>query len=764
VLVATVLVALFTWHAYHPTATEQAVADFFHSLPDDARTFLRLGYVVVSLWAIGIVVVAALLVRRRDLARDLLVAGVGAWITGRLLAFVVHQTDFFGAFKVTFDLSDAPRFPVVRIAVAVAVIVVAGPYLTRPVRWLGGALILLLAGTVMYLGRGQISDVLAAFALGWGIAALVHYAFGTPLGRPTTKQVRATLEQLGVEVDDVTEDPVQPVGRALLTAEGPGGPLDVVALGRDEADAQFLARAWRFVAYRDAPPMLLPTRRRQVEYEALVLLLAGQEGAAVPRVVGAGERDGVAVLALDRPPGVPLVAYAAEHTVDDTLLERIWVQAARLHGARIAHGRLDADHVVVADAGTQVSLVGWDRAVAGATDRQIAGDLAQLLAASASLVGDERAIAVARKTVEPDLLATALPWLQTAAVAWVTRDAFDRDDGSDDSLEQLRTDTAAALGVDPPELTARTRVNPRRVLMAVAVLFAVGVLLSRVGDPVKFWETIRDASWGFVGLAFVFGILTDVSFAFAFLGTLPELTPIWPTIELQMSLSFANLAIPVAADAAMQVRFLQKNGYELSEAVATGGVLSSVSEIVVQGALFGIALLLAPDSIEFGHIDTTQIVVVVLGVIFLIGVAAGIVLGVRRVRKIVLPPALRALRALWGAVKQPSRIGLMVGGNVAAQSFYVCSLLSCLAAFGHPVDFWTLLALNIGMSLIASLVPFPGGGTAVSAIGLTGMLVTLGVPSAAATAAVLSHQLAVTYLPAVPGWFASNDLVKRRML
>ena len=242
------------------------------------------------------------------------------------------------------------------------------------------------------------------------------------------------------------------------------------------------------------------------------------------------------------------------------------------------------------------------------------------------------------------------------------------------------------------------------------------------------------------------------------------LWPIWPTIELQMSLSFANLAIPVAADAAMQVRFLQKNGYELSEAVATGGVLSSVSEIIVQAALFGIALLLAPDSINFGHIDTTQIVVVVLGVIFLIGVATGIVLGVRRVRKIVMPPALRALRALWGAVKQPSRIGLMVGGNVAAQSFYVCSLLSCLAAFGHPVDFWTLLALNIGMSLIASLVPFPGGGTAVSAIGLTGMLVTLGVPSAAATAAVLSHQLAVTYLPAVPGWFASNDLVRRRML
>src|SRR5262249_8632133 len=121
------------------------------------------------------------------------------------------------------------------------------------------------------------------------------------------------------------------------------------------------------------------------------------------------------------------------------------------------------------------------------------------------------------------------------------------------------------------------------------------------------------------------------SFAFAFLGTLPALTPIWPTIELQSSLSFANLAIPIAADAAMQVRFLQKNGYELSEAVAAGGVLSSVSEIVVQAGLFGIALLLAPDSIDFGRVDTTQIVVVVLGVILLVGVATAIVLGVRRI-------------------------------------------------------------------------------------------------------------------------------------
>jgi undecaprenyl-diphosphatase len=411
-----------------------------------------------------------------------------------------------------------------------------------------------------------------------------------------------------------------------------------------------------------------------------------------------------------------------------------------------------------------VELVGWDRAVAGATDRQVSNDVAQLLAATASLVGDDRAIAVARRTTEPDVLAGALPWLQTATAAWVTRDAFDAGDGSDARLEGLRTATAGALGIDPPPLEQRLRVNPRRVFMAVAVLFAVGVLLSRVGDPVDFWNTIRDASWGYVALAFLCGALTDTSFAFAFLGTLPELTPVWPTIELQSSLSFANLAIPVAADAAMQIRFLQKNGYDLSEAVAAGGVLSSVSEIVVQALFFGVALLLAPDSIDFGRIDTTQIVVVVLSVVFLAGVGVAVVLGVRRIRRVVLPPVKRALRTVSAAVRKPSRVALMIGGNLAAQSFYALSLLACLAAFGHPVDFWTLVALNIGISLVASLVPFPGGGTAVSAIGVSGMLVTLGVPSAAATAAVLSHQLAVTYLPAIPGWFASNDLVRRNLL
>ena len=116
----------------------------------------------------------------------------------------------------------------------------------------------------------------------------------------------------------------------------------------------------------------------------------------------------------------------------------------------------------------------------------------------------------------------------------------------------------------------------------------------------------------------------------------------------------------------------------------------------------------------------------------MIGVALAVVFGVRRIRHRVLPPVIRATRTVWDAVKTPSRLALLVVGNIVAQCLYAGSLLACLLAFGASVDFWTLLALNIGISTIASLVPIPGGGTAVSSVGLAGMLTAFGVPPAAA--------------------------------
>ena len=150
----------------------------------------------------------------------------------------------------------------------------------------------------------------------------------------------------------------------------------------------------------------------------------------------------------------------------------------------------------------------------------------------------------------------------------------------------------------------------------------------------------------------------------------------------------------------------------------------------MQVGLLFLAIWLAPDSIDFGRIDTNQIVVVVLIVVLLVGVAMAVIFGVRRIRHAVLPPIQRALLTVWSGGQDPEpprpadrgqhRRPVPVRG-VAARVRGGLRRVS--------INFWTLLALNIGISVIASLVPIPGGGTAVSAVGLAGMITAFGVPA-----------------------------------
>nr|MDQ6910451.1 hypothetical protein [Actinomycetota bacterium] len=84
--------------------------------------------------------------------------------------------------------------------------------------------------------------------------------------------------------------------------------------------------------------------------------------------------------------------------------------------------------------------------------------------------------------------------------------------------------------------------------------------------------------------------------------------------------------------------------------------------------------------------------------------------------------------------------------------------------FGHSPTIWTLLVANIGVSTVASLVPIPGGSTAVATVGLSGALTAFGVSTEVAVSAVLTQQLVVNYVPAVLGWFATKDLLDRDYL
>jgi uncharacterized membrane protein YbhN (UPF0104 family) len=119
---------------------------------------------------------------------------------------------------------------------------------------------------------------------------------------------------------------------------------------------------------------------------------------------------------------------------------------------------------------------------------------------------------------------------------------------------------------------------------------------------------------------------------------------------------------------------------------------------------------------------------------------------------------------VWAVLRSPRRLGQLVTGNIGAAVLYAFVLEADLIAFGSHASFWTLLALSIGVGSLAALVPFAGGGTAVATVGMTGALTALGIPQGTAVAAVLLNQLVVSYVPALPGWIATRDMLRRDYL
>jgi undecaprenyl-diphosphatase len=740
-----------------PLETEllRTIRTFPHLLASPVRLLYGLG----ALWAVGLVV-AAVVARRRRLVRDLLVGGAATWGLSRVVAGLAGASVFSHSLDVFIYIEPRSTvFPALRVAMLVGVIAVASPYLTRPVRRVGHVLVLLMLFAAMYIGA-SFNEVAAGLVLGWTVAAGVHLLFGSPGGRPTAAQVRAALTELGVPVHDVMLAPNQPTNATHMLAYDDRGALRARVLGRDEADAQFLAKFWRWLLYREGGPAVHLTRLEDVQSEAYCLLLAQRAGVRVAEVVVGGiAGPGTALLLTRRPDGAATLADVDPDAVTDAVLADLWTQVRKLHAAHVAHGRLNTHHVMLGREG--VALVDFERSSGtGTTIRRQEADVAELLASTAQIVGNERAARAALDNLGPDAVVAALPLLQPAALSHELRRSSHHRRELANQLAGLREVVAADAGTTPPPLQDMYRVKPANLLMAVGTLIGLIALFSQVGNPGQLWHTFTNADVTWLVVALVGVLLTNFPCAIALMGTVPINLPLIRTTELQLSMSFANLAVPAVGGNASQVRFLQKQGMDLAGAVASGGLLATAANLVAQLGLLVVALQLRPPHYHgTGQIDAGKLVQLVLILILAVAVVGGLAVGIPRLRRLVVTPAKSAMATLWAVLRSPRRVFLMLSGNIVNTLMSAAVYLACLAAVGGSVNFWTLLSLNIVIGTIASLIPIPGGGTAVSSVGMSGALAAAGVPIQVAVAAALINQIVVNFIPAVPGWFATNDLL-----
>jgi undecaprenyl-diphosphatase len=157
-----------------------------------------------------------------------------------------------------------------------------------------------------------------------------------------------------------------------------------------------LYRAYRFIRLRDIGDTRPAASLIQaVEHQALTAVMAERAGVAVPAVRQViTTADGSALLAMDRVDGSAL-DQIPEKRLSDTMLRKLWEQVDRLHRARIAHRSLRAANIVV-DRACRPWIVDFSFSELGATQRQMALDVAELLASLAALIGSGRAAPGAR--------------------------------------------------------------------------------------------------------------------------------------------------------------------------------------------------------------------------------------------------------------------------------------------------------------------------------------------------------------------------------
>jgi uncharacterized membrane protein YbhN (UPF0104 family)/tRNA A-37 threonylcarbamoyl transferase component Bud32 len=715
--------------------------------------------IFVCTLALALAVVVEVLLRRRwDLAGDLLLAvflliGAAVLLSGGVesdwLPLKPHVLSNWG-------------YPELRLACATTVLVVVGPELVRPVRLLAIWLVPLAALGGVVFAAALPSAVLAGVSLGVGAAALVRLAFGTAAGIPPAEAVRTALLTLGVEVRDLEPSVQQRIGAAEYVGHDISGrPLRVRVLGRDAQDTQRLARWWRSLAYRDPPRSAGVGRLQQVEHEALATALAAQAGVRVPEVLTAALGPDGNALAVTRQPDVEPLESLPPEQVSDEVLESLWDQVGRLHSARISHGRLNASNVLVVDEGPM--LVDLSAATLGAPETALDIDLAELLVACTVLVGPERALGKALDAGYRSAVGRVLPYLQRAALTPHLRDlARTHEIG----LKDLRAEVAAATGQEASELAPLRRIRAKDLLMTAALIFAAYLLISKlaaIGFGTIAHELAKaDLAW--VVVALILAQLTFIGSGVSVRGAVMTPLALLPCVVLQSAIKFINLTVPSSAGRiGMNIRFLQRMGAPLPQAVAAGAI-DDTSETIVQVALFLLVLPFVHVNLDTsGFHGTGPDTRLVAGLGAALAISLVTVLLVPKLRAKVVPPMRQALSGVWGVARDREKRLELFGGNVASELLYAVSLGATCLAYGVHLNLAELVFVNTAASVLSSLIPVPGGIGAAEA-SLSAGLIAVGVDEPTAFAIAITQRLCTFYLPPIWGYLSLRWLTRKGYL
>jgi glycosyltransferase 2 family protein len=736
-------------------ANSDAEIAILHALNPPPAAISWLVTALFWLGSVGVVAglaVLALLVPRLAAVRRIAVAGLAAWAVCALLGAALGPT---AGRPDTAALAGVDTgYPVVELAVTIAVAATALPYLRRALHRLVSFLITLAVVAAVVAGTALPVNAVSSVAIGWGIAAALHLALGSPLGLPSAAEVAGGIADLGVKLTGVVRAPRQAWGLEKFTGQdGSGGTVELSVYGRDAADARMLAKLWRFCFYRDSGPTLILSRDLLVEHEAYMTLMAGRAGVRVPEVLAVGRfgPSGDTAIVTRLPAGI-LLADADLTAVPDSTLDEILATVLRLRAAGIAHGGLGQDTVLLSGQGPCIHS--FRSSSSPAPVSRLDGDLAAVLAATAVRAGVERTAAAAGRMLDAETARGALVHLQRAELDLLTVGALRE---HKELLTQLRSAVAGAVGIEVPKLAEAKRISWFNLAFGIGSLIGVWAIIGVLSGASGTLAVIKGASWGWVTLAFVLALLPVTAQAWVLIGAVPGQLPYGRCLALEAANEFVGLVAGDVARFALRVRFFQRQGYDAPAALSSGAIASTASW-VAKGLLFLISIGFAAGTFrapeESGESRAT--VWIIIGVIIAAGIAVSLITLIPRLRRLASARVRPHLVQIWADVKtiatEPRKIFYVLTGSVLSQLFVALALGASLHAVGEQASLATLLVVITTASIIGGAVPVPGGLGVVEA-GLIAGLTSAGVPQSQAVAAVFIQRLFTAYLPPIWGWF-----------
>jgi uncharacterized membrane protein YbhN (UPF0104 family) len=243
--------------------------------------------------------------------------------------------------------------------------------------------------------------------------------------------------------------------------------------------------------------------------------------------------------------------------------------------------------------------------------------------------------------------------------------------------------------------------------------------------------------------------------------------PFGPVYAMQLATGYMNVALPSnLARMAVNIRFFQRQGLSAPTAVASGAI-DSFASTILQAVLLGVLLLFSESSLPLELSAPSGGLRVLLWILAAaLVVCIGTFVAVHRFRAAIVD----RLRSWWPdvrttlvAIRASHKLALLVLGSLATELLFAVAIGLFARSFGYHVDLNELLVINIGVSLLASVIPVPGG-IGVAEFGLTVGLTSAGMTPEAAVAAVLLYRISTFYLPPIWGFPAMLWLQRNRYL